>query len=1493
MANITVSANTSTISVNSTLNTVTVSSTPSTINVGTATGVSNVAVRSALSVTDTGGDGSLTYNNITGVFTYTGPNQAEANSRIENYLSVSDAGGDGSLSYSGGVFTYTGPSAAEVRAHFSSADAGGDGSFIYDSGTGIMTYTGPSAAEVRAHLSATGNINYDANTGVISESLTTTDITEGDNQYFTTARARGSISATSPLSYDSGTGVISISEIGDIESVTAGTGLTGGGNSGNVTLNVGSGYGITVNADNIELTNSIVQAQANIAIGNNTTDNLSEGSTNLYFTNARANTVIGTNTTDNLTEGSTNLYYTTGRANSAIVDYIGTASNAPFAFGGNITVSGDVIVSGNLDYENVTDLYVQDQKITLNANAATDATVEIIANRPVAGSNTLIRWNESTDKWQFTNDGSTFYNIPASTSDLAEGTNLYYTDARSRAALSVTDTGGDGSLAYNNTSGVFTFTGPNQAEANARIDAAPSNVRAHISATGNINYNSSTGVISESLTTTDITEGNNLYYTQARFDTAFGNKSTSDLSEGTNLYYTTARANTAIDNYTGSFANAVINTTQNITTTGNITGGYISAGNDGAGDGIFIGDINGAVQQEVKNSTGAQLDRGKAVYLTGTATGSTPHVALADNSNASLMPVIGIVKNNIPDTETGEIVTSGEVNIGAHGFAQGSDLFVNGTGDLQVTAPTGEANLIQKIGKVVSSTHIIVQGAFRTNATPNLNQGNIFLGDTNNRQRTVTPDSNFTSTGNAFSLSNTLTDVNAITSENNQNIKLSNKGASTTLGGSTFTELNKEIDSVNTVGLQADPQGFAIKSLYPWQGLTASNDIPATDDVTGLVISGSAVFTAGSNVVQLTGLYTESAFSGGGATRDLADYYANGMVLVNTGISSADTSGNRNRPITYPLSESARTIALQSSTAGGVANVIMNEVSPITTTWVGNFNWDRTISHTITDTNTNKSMYLTTALSANSRVVSTVVPVSRNDYFINDTGTMTLSEFDSGSVTNFTGANISTTGFNTAFGASAHRRYKKTKLRSVKGSTSFANVVLIGNDAGYDDSGFGYNYWPTFGMTTLWNGTDSPGNDTGTAQNPSITPGLRFIQFTDKTMQDPTSANPQELSTGGPRILLNSSQGNISLNPTEYYPRVNQGLGVFGVYGSTQTNPFPRTRSQLPGGIYFTASENWTANTGTDAYFVSTPNQKVGTDTDANEAHMFMASNNGETTIMATSGKKVSFFASGNAYAAGNIVGGYNAIKAGVEWANITTSGIQTSGNITSGYYFGNASTLTSRLHGLSTTDLAEGTNLYYTQARFDTAFGNKTTSDLTEGTNLYYTVARANTAIDNRFTDKSTTDLAEGTNLYYTTGRANLAIADYDGAITNLTGNVETTASIKGDNTVLKKFNETAVDLGNQSGDISSLLNATNGSIYEVTATGGITINSIANAVPGTSMTIIITQDGTGSHALTSSMIFSGAGSKTLSTLGNSIDIISVIYDGTTYYATLTKDYQ
>jgi hypothetical protein len=120
------------------------------------------------------GSDFVTFDDSTGTIGVSG---AAFTGSARSVVSVTDAGGDGSLSYnaSTGVITYTGPSAAEARAHVSAVDAGGDGSFSYDSSTGAFTYTGPSAAEARAHFSAltgaayqNGNISYNSATGQVT-----------------------------------------------------------------------------------------------------------------------------------------------------------------------------------------------------------------------------------------------------------------------------------------------------------------------------------------------------------------------------------------------------------------------------------------------------------------------------------------------------------------------------------------------------------------------------------------------------------------------------------------------------------------------------------------------------------------------------------------------------------------------------------------------------------------------------------------------------------------------------------------------------------------------------------------------------------------------------------------------------------------------------------------------------------------------------------------------------------------------------------------------------------------------------------------------------------------------------------------------------------------------------------------------------------------------------------------------------------------------------
>jgi hypothetical protein len=84
----------------------------------------------------------------------------------------------------------------------------------------------------------------------------------------------------------------------------------------------------------------------------------------------------------------------------------------------------------------------------------------------------------------------------------------------------------------------------------------------------------------------------------------------------------------------------------------------------------------------------------------------------------------------------------------------------------------------------------------------------------------------------------------------------------------------------------------------------------------------------------------------------------------------------------------------------------------------------------------------------------------------------------------------------------------------------------------------------------------------------------------------------------------------------------------------------------------------------------------------------------------------------------------------------------------------------TSTVIPINTTELDEGSNLYYTTTRFDDRLATKSTSNLAEGTNLYYTSTRANSDFDTRLATKSTTNLAEGTNLYYTDTRADARVS-------------------------------------------------------------------------------------------------------------------------------------
>ena len=281
------------------------------------------------------------------------------------------------------------------------------------------------------------------------------------------------------------------SATGDITGVTAGNGLTGGGSSGAVTLNVVGGTGITAAADSISLDTATASALGGVKIGSRITissgvisadvqsdqnftsalktklDGIEASATNTAdpaittngstpslatgITGAEVRSLIGAGTSsfdgaysslsgtptipsaandatitisagDGLQTGGN--FTTDQSANETItidVDSTVVRTTGAQTLAGNKTFSNNVVVNGNLTVSGTTTtintetLTIDDNIIVLNDNASgtptENAGIEIERG---TSTNVLFRWNESNDRWEFTNDGSTYYNIPIS-----------------------------------------------------------------------------------------------------------------------------------------------------------------------------------------------------------------------------------------------------------------------------------------------------------------------------------------------------------------------------------------------------------------------------------------------------------------------------------------------------------------------------------------------------------------------------------------------------------------------------------------------------------------------------------------------------------------------------------------------------------------------------------------------------------------------------------------------------------------------------------------------------------------------------------------------------------------------------------------------------------------------------------------------------------------------------------------------------------------------
>lgn len=152
----------------------------------------------------------------------------------------------------------------------------------------------------------------------------------------------------------------------------------------------------------------------------------------------------------------------------------------------------------------------------------------------------------------------------------------------------------------------------------------------------------------------------------------------------------------------------------------------------------FEGDVIGAMS--FKAQAGEALTIGDVVYISGIS-GNTVIVSKADADDANKMPAFGLAGSTVSLNAAVEIVTFGSLlglDTSTPSWSLGDELYVSTTaGTLTNSPPTGSSSQIQKIGKVTrvdaSAGSIKIMGAGRTNATPNLDEGKIFVGNSSNQ----------------------------------------------------------------------------------------------------------------------------------------------------------------------------------------------------------------------------------------------------------------------------------------------------------------------------------------------------------------------------------------------------------------------------------------------------------------------------------------------------------------------------------------------------------------------------------------------------------------------------------------------------------------------------------------------------------------------------------------------------------------------------------------
>ena len=222
---------------------------------------------------------------------------------------------------------------------------------------------------------------------------------------------------------------------------------------------------------------------------------------NLAYTAANsAQTAANTANTNALNAyGQANLAYTAANSAQTYANSLSTSVNSTFAtintnyqaaysvansalsagggtITGNLTISGNLFVEGDRTTFNVASLSIEDNEIILNSNQATPSLDAIITAERGSGTDTYLKWNETTDKWTWSDDGSTAYNFSSALNAYGQA-NLAYTAANS-AQTSANTVYAQANLAYTAANSAQTYGNTLSTSVNTTVATINTNYQA-------------------------------------------------------------------------------------------------------------------------------------------------------------------------------------------------------------------------------------------------------------------------------------------------------------------------------------------------------------------------------------------------------------------------------------------------------------------------------------------------------------------------------------------------------------------------------------------------------------------------------------------------------------------------------------------------------------------------------------------------------------------------------------------------------------------------------------------------------------------------------------------------------------------------------------------------------------------------------------------------------------------------------------------------------